>query len=64
VLATLLTSSADVLACPVCYGDPESEMTKGAMWAILALGIIVYGVLMSMVGVGVTWFLRARRLAD
>lgn len=50
-------------ACPVCYGDPESEMVRGAVWGVAVLGVIVYGVVMGMVGIGVTWFVRARKLA-
>ncbi|MCH8879987.1 MAG: hypothetical protein IID34_08900 [Planctomycetes bacterium] len=52
------------MACPVCFGDPDSDMAQGAMWGILVLGIVVYGVLMGMVGIGVTWFIRARKLGE
>ena len=31
------------LACSVCYGEPDSPMTRGLTWAIIALGGIVGG---------------------
>ncbi len=61
LLATLLLGPDHAVACPVCFGDPDSEMARGAMWGILVLGIVVYGVLMGMVGIGATWFIRARK---
>ncbi len=64
LLTTLLLNADYAVACPVCFGDPDSEMARGAMWGILVLGIVVYGVLMSMVGIGVTWFIRARKHVD
>ncbi len=64
LLATLLLDLDYAVACPVCFGDPDSEMARGAMWGILVLGIVVYGVLMGMVGIGITWFIRARKLGD
>ncbi len=64
LLATLLIGADYAVACPVCFGDPDSEMTRGAMWGIMVLGIVVYGVLMGMVGVGVTWFIRSRKHVD
>ncbi len=62
--ASLLIGADYAVACPVCFGDPDSEMAQGAMWGILVLGIFIYGVLMGMVGVGVTWFIRARKLDE
>ncbi len=64
MLTTLLIGDDDAAACPVCFGDPDSDMAQGAMWGILVLGIVVYGVLMGMVGIGVTWFIRARKLGE
>ncbi len=61
LLATLLTGTDYAAACPVCFGDPDSDMARGAMWGILVLGIVVYGVLLGMVGIGATWFIRARK---
>ena len=64
MLTTFLLGAEHAVACPVCFGDPDSDMAQGAMWGILVLGIVVYGVLMGMVGVGVTWFIRARKLGE
>ncbi len=64
LLTTLLLDADYAVACPVCFGDPDSDMAQGAMWGILVLGIVIYGVLMGMVGVGVTWFIRARKHID
>ena len=64
LLTTLLLGADYAAACPVCFGDPDSNMAQGAMWGILVLGIVVYGVLMGMVGIGVTWFIRARKLGE
>lgn len=60
----LLVHPAVASACPVCFGDPNSDMARGAKWGIIVLGIVIYGLLMGMVGVGVTWFVRARKLQD
>lgn len=62
VILMLFTRPAN--ACPVCFGDPDSDMAKGAVSGIIVLGIIAYGTMMGMVGVGVCWFVRARRLAS
>ena len=59
--ATLLINLDPAVGCPVCFGDPDSEMARGAMWGILVLGIVVYGVLMGMVGIGATWYIRDRK---
>lgn len=43
VLTALAPHSAE--ACSACFGDPNSEVTKGIAWAIIALGLIVLSVL-------------------
>ena len=49
-------------ACPTCYGDPNSPMTKGSNNAILfMLGIIGF-VQVGFVGLFVTFWRRARAL--
>ncbi len=64
LLTTLLAGADYALACPVCFGDPDSEMAQGAMWGIMVLGLFIGSVLMGIVGVGATWFIRARRHVD
>ena len=65
ILASCLSPlfhAAPLAACPVCFGDPDSDMAQGAKWGILVLGAIVYGLLLGMVGIGASWFVRAKRL--
>lgn len=61
---TLMLFTRAANACPVCFGDPDSDMAKGAVAGIIVLGLIAYGTMMGMVGVGVCWFVRARKLAS
>ena len=67
LLATGLTliavTSQPVLACAVCFGDPDSDMVKGAKAGVLVLAVIVYGVVFSMAGVAGFWILKSRRIA-
>ncbi len=62
LLITTLLDPPVASACSVCYGDPESNLTQGAFAGVMVLGLIAYGVLMGMFGIGVTWFVRARKL--
>ena len=50
-------------ACSVCFGDTDSPLAKGALAGVLVLGSIVYFVVLSFVGFGIFWFVRARKLA-
>jgi len=61
--ALLLILAPQVLhACPTCYGDPSSPMTKGSNNAILfMLGVIGF-VQVGFVGLFVTFWRRARAL--
>ncbi len=61
LLTTLLLDADYAAACPVCFGDPESEMAQGAMWGIMVLGLFIGSVLMGIVGIGATWIIRARK---
>lgn len=53
-----------VRACAVCYGDPESDMAKGAAAGVMVLMGIVVSVLGGIVGVTIFWVRRARRLGN
>jgi hypothetical protein len=59
-LATLVPSVAD--ACPVCFGDPNSPMTKGATKAVWFLLAIVGFVQIGFVALFVSFWRRARAL--
>lgn len=48
-------------ACAVCYGNPESDMAKGAAAGVLVLMGIVVSVLAGIIGVTLFWMRRARR---
>lgn len=54
----------DAAACAVCFGDPDSALTKGAANGVIFLAAVVYLVLMAMGMVGVFWILRARKRAQ
>lgn len=43
----LLPASAS--ACAICYGEPDSPMTRGLTWGILALVLVVAIVLSGVV---------------
>ena len=63
VASALIVLAAQVAsACPTCYGDPGSPMTKGSNNAILfMLGIIGF-VQVGFIGLFVTFWRRARAL--
>lgn len=48
--AASLVPLPSALACSVCYGEPDSPMTRGLTWAIIALGGIVGAVLSAVAG--------------
>ena len=53
-----------VRACAVCYGNPESDMAKGAAAGVLVLMGIIVSVLVGIVGVTIFWARRARRYGN
>jgi hypothetical protein len=59
----LLVQPAGASACAVCFGDPNSDMGKGAAAGVLVMAGVIYGVLMGFVGIIVYWVIRAKRLA-
>ena len=50
VLLSLVFWSDTLWACAVCFGDPESSLTKGAVAGVLVLVGIIMSVLGGMVG--------------
>ena len=50
------------LACSVCFGDPDSPLTKGALMGVYVLVGVVGFVLLSIAATGVYWIQRSRRL--
>jgi heme/copper-type cytochrome/quinol oxidase subunit 2 len=63
LLALLLLFAPQLLsACPTCYGDPASPMTKGSNNAILFMLGIIGLVQVGFVGLFITFWRRARAL--
>ena len=64
VLAILVASSSNALACPVCFGAEETAMIDGTRLGILVL----LGITLSVQGGFLAFFLylrkRAQRIAD
>lgn len=59
LLLALFASAPAARACAICYGEPDSPMSQGLTWAIVALGAIVVTVLAGVVG----FFVHANRHA-
>ena len=62
-LVALVLAAQPASACAVCFGDPNSQLVKGAKAGVIVLAVIVYFVVFAMVGVAGFWTIRARRLA-
>lgn len=65
-IAAVFAGQAAVLpsawACSVCFGDPNSEMTKGLKAGIILLVFIIAGVLAGIASIGIAWARRAKAL--
>jgi len=51
-----------VLACAVCFGDPNSKMTQGAIAGVLFLLGVIGCVLAGIAATIVVWARRAKKL--
>lgn len=51
-----------ILACAACYGDPNSPLSKGTFWGVLALIGIIVVVLGGFGSLFVFWMRRAKAL--
>ena len=58
----VLLSAQSVLACSVCYGDPNSAMTQGAKAGVLVLLGVVGVVLTGLASMLIFWMRRAANL--
>lgn len=71
-LKCLVVSAAMILgltavrapACAVCFGDPDSNLVRGANAGILVLLFVIYGVLSGIIGVAGFWMFKARRRSN
>lgn len=59
----LAFAAAEVAACSVCQGNPDSQLVKGAQGGVLVMILTTYGVLLCMGVLAATWFVRHRRLS-
>jgi len=59
---TCLCFCSESFACAVCFGDPKSPLTHGALAGVLFLGAVILMVLGSIAGVTFFWIRRARLL--
>ena len=66
VLATfaLLAAPRLALACPVCFGGPDSPQTQAAQMGILALLVVTVGMLASIAGFFFVYLRRRIRLFE
>ena len=62
-IMAVLGCASPSLACAVCFGDPESPLTKGALMGVYVLVGVVGFVLAGIAATGVFWIQRSRRLA-
>ncbi len=64
ILACLgaVLNAQPVLACSVCYGDPNSAMSQGARAGVLVLLGVVGVVLLGLASLLLFWMRRAAKL--
>lgn len=51
-----------LFGCPFCFGDPSSDMVKGAKAGVLFLLAVVAGLLVAIALIARSWAKRARAL--
>jgi hypothetical protein len=54
--------AALLIACPVCWGDPKSEIVTGAKAGVAFLLVVIVGVLFAIAMIARSWAKRAREL--
>lgn len=62
VAVALGLAGAPAGACSTCFGDPDSEMVKGAVMGVYVLVGVVSFVLAGIAGTGLFWIHRSRRI--
>lgn len=60
----LLAVPSVALACPVCFGGPDSPQTQAAQMGILALLVVTVGMLASIAGFFFVYLRRRIRLFE
>lgn len=62
VCVAMLSAAQPIHACAVCFGDPESDMAKGALAGVIVLAGFIGFVLMGITGTGLFFIRRSRQL--
>ena len=62
LIGIILSSPRTLFACAVCFGDPNSNLSKGVIAGVLVLLGVVGSVLGGVGAVSFTWFKRAKHL--
>lgn len=62
-ILALLIGAQTASACSTCFGDPDSQMVKGAVMGVYVMIGIVSSVLAGFTCTGLFWIRRSRRLA-
>ncbi len=52
------------VACSVCFGDPQSPITRGTLAGVFFLLIVVLTVLGAIACTGWVWARRAKKLGE
>lgn len=63
VVLALLATATNTQACAVCFGDPDSPMSKGVVAGVFVLLGAVVMVLVGVAGTSLFWVHRGRRLS-
>lgn len=63
VAVVVLASAGDAVACAVCYGDPDSPMTKGIVAGVWVLLGCIFTLLTGFASMFLYWMSRSRRLS-
>ena len=64
IVMTIALTVSDAMGCAVCFGDPNSAMTRGAEAGILVLLGVIGSLLMAIIGMIIFWTRRARHLTQ
>jgi uncharacterized membrane protein YozB (DUF420 family) len=56
--------TASLIACPICFGDPNSAQVHGARVGVLFLLAVTVIVLTAIALVARSWGIRARKLDE
>ena len=59
-----ISSAQSAMACSVCYGDPNSPMTKGVQAGVLVLLGVVGTVLLLLASLLLFWIRRSAALDE